>query len=362
MSSRPLSRHSLRRARDAALAFGAGEASWNDVIRTARDFFGADAAAYVSTDKDTRTLRAFEQIGHDDKASRDYTEHYHQYDDSRRRHWEAGAGSWFESSVRERHETTNDRLFWADFMAPNHIGQITGIILANDDELAALSVQRITPATSSFTHAAAVADYGRLMRRAFLARRSATRERMDVLGQVLDPSREGYLVAAGDARVIIAAPGTQALLGGDHQLVIDRRQLTHRVPAWQARLLAKLRETAVTGQPCRMVLPDGWGRAWRLGLRRTDAGLNLGLGVSVGVRIERRDIFDLPDIAAFAELFRLSAAEARLCHYLVAGLTIDDCAEVVGVSAHTLRKQLGSALRKTGCTRQPELIRLLSGL
>ncbi|AKM30475.1 hypothetical protein AB870_10725 [Pandoraea faecigallinarum] len=362
MSSRPLSRHSQRRARDAALAFGAGQANWDDVICATRDFFGADAASFVSTDKNTRTLRAFEQRGHDDKAGLEYIEHYHQFDDSRRRHWATHAGSWFESSVRDRHETPNDRLFWCDFMAPNHIGQITGIILANDDELAALSVQRITATTPNFAHAAAIADFGRLMRRAFIARRACTRERMDVLGHVLDPSREGYLVAADDARVVLAAPGTEALLGGDRQLVIDRGQLRHRAPAWQARLLAKLRETAVTGEPCNMVLPDGWGRAWRLALRRTGAGLSLGLGMSIGVRIERRDIFNLPDVAAFAELFRLSAAEARLCHYLVAGLTIDDCAEVVGVSAHTLRKQLGSALRKTGCTRQAELIRLLSGL
>ncbi|QUN27571.1 hypothetical protein KB879_26460 [Cupriavidus sp. KK10] len=54
--------------------------------------------------------------------------------------------------------------------------------------------------------------------------------------------------------------------------------------------------------------------------------LNQGLSTAVGVRVERRSIFDMPR-PTLVDLFGLSPAEVRLCRHLVAGLTIDDCGE-----------------------------------
>jgi PAS domain-containing protein/DNA-binding CsgD family transcriptional regulator len=65
------------------------------------------------------------------------------------------------------------------------------------------------------------------------------------------------------------------------------------------------------------------------------------------------------DLAAF---FRLSPAESRLAVALLAGKKLSGVAMEFGVQISTLRTQLSSILRKTGVTRQIDLIRLLSNL
>ena len=65
------------------------------------------------------------------------------------------------------------------------------------------------------------------------------------------------------------------------------------------------------------------------------------------------------DLAAF---FGLSPAESRLAVALLAGKKLGEVAIDFGVQITTLRTQLGSILRKTGVTRQVDLIRLLSNI
>lgn len=59
-------------------------------------------------------------------------------------------------------------------------------------------------------------------------------------------------------------------------------------------------------------------------------------------------------------LFDLTPAEARLAQSLSDGALLADIAAKQGVSVATLRTQLRSIFLKTGTTRQPELVRMLS--
>ena len=63
-----------------------------------------------------------------------------------------------------------------------------------------------------------------------------------------------------------------------------------------------------------------------------------------------------------AEFFGLSPAESRLAVALLAGKKLSEVAMEFGVQITTLRTQLSSILRKTGVTRQIDLIRLLSNV
>jgi DNA-binding CsgD family transcriptional regulator len=63
-----------------------------------------------------------------------------------------------------------------------------------------------------------------------------------------------------------------------------------------------------------------------------------------------------------AEFFGLSPAESRLAVALLAGKKLSEIAMEFGVQITTLRTQLSSILRKTGVTRQIDLIRLLSNV
>ncbi|VVO24848.1 helix-turn-helix transcriptional regulator [Pseudomonas fluorescens] len=63
-----------------------------------------------------------------------------------------------------------------------------------------------------------------------------------------------------------------------------------------------------------------------------------------------------------AELFQLSPAEHRLAERLAQGLTLEDCAARLNVSINTVRTQLRALFRKTGTTRQAQLINLFTRL
>jgi PAS domain-containing protein len=69
-----------------------------------------------------------------------------------------------------------------------------------------------------------------------------------------------------------------------------------------------------------------------------------------------------PSERDLVEFFGLSPAESRLAVALLAGKKLGELAIDFGVQITTLRTQLSSILRKTGVTRQIDLIRLLSSI
>jgi len=65
------------------------------------------------------------------------------------------------------------------------------------------------------------------------------------------------------------------------------------------------------------------------------------------------------NVRAFAKLFDLSPAEARIVRALATGATVQGFADEMGLSEGTIRLQLKRALAKTGCGRQSDLVRLV---
>lgn len=63
-----------------------------------------------------------------------------------------------------------------------------------------------------------------------------------------------------------------------------------------------------------------------------------------------------------SSLFRLSSAELELATGLLEGRTLSEIAAMRGVAVNTLRVQLRSILKKTGTSRQAELVALLARL
>lgn len=76
-----------------------------------------------------------------------------------------------------------------------------------------------------------------------------------------------------------------------------------------------------------------------------------------------RDPARRPSLSAdtLAHLFDLTPAEAALASELAKGLTLDDAAAALDVSRNTARSQLQAVFRKTGVSRQSELVLLLLG-
>ena len=63
---------------------------------------------------------------------------------------------------------------------------------------------------------------------------------------------------------------------------------------------------------------------------------------------------------AFAELYGLTATEARVLDHLARGLTPQDAADVLGVGLTTVKTHLQKLFAKTGTGRQTELLQLLA--
>jgi DNA-binding CsgD family transcriptional regulator len=84
-----------------------------------------------------------------------------------------------------------------------------------------------------------------------------------------------------------------------------------------------------------------------------------GAGPAVIVTIADPDQVPQPSPAWLKRLFRLTAAEARVALELFGGSTLGEVATALGISLATSRVHLAHIFRKTGTTRQAQLIRLL---
>ena len=69
-----------------------------------------------------------------------------------------------------------------------------------------------------------------------------------------------------------------------------------------------------------------------------------------------------PPVELVRSLFDLTPAEARVARSLTSGETVETIASTTGVSRNTVRTQLQGVLEKTGCSRQAEVVALLSGI
>jgi len=71
---------------------------------------------------------------------------------------------------------------------------------------------------------------------------------------------------------------------------------------------------------------------------------------------------EAPPVELVRSLFDLTPAEARVARGLTTGETVETIASSTGVSRNTVRTQVQGVLEKTGCSRQAEVVALLSGI
>ena len=97
----------------------------------------------------------------------------------------------------------------------------------------------------------------------------------------------------------------------------------------------------------------------------------------IPIRLSARDIFircaavllltavtlpQAPPVELVQSLFDLTPAEARVARNLASGKTVDDIASDSRISPNTIRTQIRGVLEKTGCTRQVDVVALLTGI
>jgi len=78
------------------------------------------------------------------------------------------------------------------------------------------------------------------------------------------------------------------------------------------------------------------------------------------VSLTRRGHNNASNDLTIQQALGISGAEMRIISKLTQGLSVAEAAEALGISAHTARNQLKSALSKTDCKRQSELVLLIA--
>lgn len=169
------------------------------------------------------------------------------------------------------------------------------------------------------------------------------------------------LVVSTDGKLLQKNQHAQTFLAGKNLLSIQNERLCMASHARQKEfnlLLAKLAKPNPQQTQYSMRLSDKY--------KSTPATLNMSLisdqyqlKGNILVLIASYDPAQRPDLVSITAHFSLTPAEARLLEKLVSTKTLHQIADEHQVSIHTVRCQLKSVLKKTGCHRQSELIKLI---
>lgn len=192
-----------------------------------------------------------------------------------------------------------------------------------------------------------------------------------ILATVAEAGELAVLALDPRGQLLYANPLGRQLLDQQDALALHHGRIACLDPRTTARLIELVRHFAGEQQAA-----TTRGLFAPLALPRSRADMPLTLLVRPGPAFEPvnaplqrsailivRDPARRPELSAetLARLFDLTPAEAALASELAKGLTLDDAAAALDVSRNTARSQLQAVFRKTGTSRQSELVLLVLG-
>ena len=360
------SRRTISNIYDAALA----PDLWPAALQSVMDEAGAVGAGYSLFNKRTERVEWLSQSGPLVGREADYFSHYHALDHYRPILEVLPAGRWLwiseclPETVLRRDEWYNDYLLRAGIddalsarlcESASHV-VVFGVSHGND--------------RAPFT-AAGTAALQELLEP--LAKAARLHTELGSLGwepaialRALDQLAAAVIVADSDGRVIQANRAAERVLQRGDGLTVRDGKLgalhvfdSERFDASIAAAAAEQKTGAAIGR-MRIRRHDGH-PPYMLTVAPLGADLAL-YGRSLALIVFGDPDEKTPSERELAEFFRLSPAESRLAVALLAGKKLVEIAADFGVQITTLRTQLSSILRKTGVTRQVDLIRLLSNI
>lgn len=276
-------------------------------------------------------------------------------------------GSWFLSHEHFDRRYIDSHAFFRDVMDKAGIRWVAGARLWEDsDAIGCMAFQRETGARPyAESDRARLAELTPHLRRASgLHWRLQKHERRAALEvAALDGLSFGVVVLDAQRHVLAANRKAEAYLARPALFLIGPGGiLSMRHPVGDSRLREAVREVGALrssafflpdrdGAPALQatVLPLTPGAEWNQWQRPL---VMLSLTENKGARSLPRQLL--------ADLFRLTAAEARLANWWMSGRSNEEYATLRGLSSETIRSQSKSLLGKTGTRRQAELVALLA--
>ena len=341
---------------------------WPLALQSVMDDIGAVGAGYGVFNKRTGGIEWVSQTGPLVNVAADYISHYHEFDPHRPVCETAPVGRWVWVSECLPETKLRRNEFYNDYLLKAGVDDAVGVRLFESASHTALFGIHHGIDQAPFT-AGGIAALQAMLEP--LAKAARLHTELGSLGwkssialSALDQVAAAVIIADGDGRVIEMNRAAERILERGDGLVISNGKLGALHVLDSARL-----ETAIA------VAEENTGAAiGRMRIRRHDGHppylltvAPLGADLSIYGRPLVMIVLADPDQQSpserdVAEFFGLSPAESRLAVALLAGKKLGAVAIDFGVRITTLRTQLSSILRKTGVTRQVDLISLLSNI
>jgi DNA-binding CsgD family transcriptional regulator/PAS domain-containing protein len=196
------------------------------------------------------------------------------------------------------------------------------------------------------------------------------RMRQDALLQGLDRLVIGLILYNHDARTVYINPTAEAIIDSHPALQLEQGNLLLTNPDDDKSLRQTIVETAAIDPD------DSWKQSVAIGITHPDVEAPLPIlvtpmhahlitsdldyeGAKVAVFLSDPNLQQPISIDSLVSVYSLTPSEAQVAISLANGHSIDQIATNSNHSAHTIRSQLKSVFRKTGVSRQSELIKLL---
>jgi DNA-binding CsgD family transcriptional regulator len=351
---------SLKGIEEAAHAVENAYAPWEELVEAARKTIGADAMTFMIFDNSTRSLHALVQRGLGETVESEYCNHYQHLDAMVAVGLKSEPGTWIDSA---KHVDWSDHAEYVDFLERSKIGQVIALVLGQcGSYFAAFSLQRQSQSSGTYGSLDGMDLIGCRIRDAFLKRMHLANANASLIRDAVEDDTTCFATVSLAGKIEFSSENMGRVLRGGEALAVKSKRLSHSVDYWNEKLLYSLRTSLGERRTVHITVPSSWGRFFKIKISPIQATATIGVKDLLSVLIERSDVFDIPSSKELKEAFQLTNAEARIYALLASGGRIGDGVRSLGVSESTLRKQISSVMRKTGCESQTELIRLCSKL
>lgn len=183
--------------------------------------------------------------------------------------------------------------------------------------------------------------------------------------QTMETLALGMILVTSKGHVQFATPTAENLLRRKSGLTVNKNRLHVTAPSVdrEFQLLLKCADQPIKGDTTET---GGMIRVPREGMAPISlsihpfvapAPFNTDHGPSALILIGDPDLHGPPRREALAQMYRLTAAEAKLFEALLAGQRLQDYADRCAISLQTVKTQLNCLFLKTGSARQTDLVR-----
>lgn len=350
----------LSRAVDALSAVGSGQAPWSDAAQAACDLVGADEGACLVWRIPDRAVQMFDSYGGNPKKMQEYSDHFAGVDVLIDRGERTPAGHWVVSDEAFPEAQWNRHEFFGGFLHSYGVRQVLALVLhVEPGVLASFSFHRHSrmPTRAADLRRGIFRRFSRNAHLAFSARYSVAAAVRQSLKESLGDSARAWVFASGEGRLQAISPQASVPQLDCEWMRLDEDELWHADPASLRRIRATIRR-AIGGSIEAICVPGGNGVILRIEARPAPRLAHVGDSHMALLSVERRIPGERPRAEDLRLLFDLTAAEARVLQEMCAGRSVQECAEALSCSVHTVRTHLAHILQKTCTRRQSELIQL----